>query len=280
MRMHGHWRGELHCAALLGLTLLSGCVARHAEERSEFAMEFARRFCAVQAACPCRNADPVPDCESVVESILGEREAEAKRNGLFFDEACAQHVLERADWFGTCEADPQDDPGGPYCPVYTKGRDVGEECRGYWDYPGMSDCRAGLECAGGTCNDPDDPRLGALGEPCGGPPIVPGHANGCGPGLICDLIETGTCVALPPAVSTGGLCTSRLACRDGDYCRGQTPDDLPSVEMPGVCTTATTPLNAACEHFLECEEYWCINGICSAGEAPLCLALDAVAAVH
>lgn len=272
---------RVRSAVLFGLVV--GCTrdpSPAVEERSEFAMEFARRFCAVQTNCPCDDAAPLPDCERFVESVVSKREATAKRNGLVYDEECAQEALARVDWLGTCEADPQDQPGGPPCPVYTKHRDVGEECTGYSGTPLMSDCRAGLECLSlhGVCFDLDDPRFLSLGEMCSGPSTVPGHPEECGPGLICDLFGTGKCVALPPIVATGGTCTSELACAPGDYCRGQTPDDLPSTEAPGVCTPATTPLNAACEHFLECEEYWCIDGICFSGDAPLCFALDSIAA--
>ncbi len=261
---------------LRGIPLLIACACGPAAPAgSEVAVSYAQHFCTVQTECACEHDHVIPDCVDTVAREVTRMEDEALASGMRLDEGCLATILDRVDWFATCERYERFDEAPPTCPIYTADREVGDPCTRRGFHPPISECRAGLDCRGGFCRDLDAPQILQLGERCSDSvSLVPtGFLGVCADGLRCDSFGTTKCEVAPLPVSTGGVCTELTQCVEGNYCRNSMPEDWPSEDDPGTCMPATTKPSEPCVYVTECEQVACFDGYCYFPPAPLCPAL-------
>ena len=232
-----------------------GCTERESPG-GPVARGFAAHLCPIADACPCEQV--FHDCEQTVLDRVGAWERRALDLGLTLDGECLDGALETIDRSAECGAESFGD-----CNVYTGGADVGEPCEHIDNFGIMSQCSHGLFCRGGVCAEQSRPILG-VGELCAttvdGMMIPVGPGGGvCQEPLKCDWMESMVCVETSP---TGAACTRETDCSFGDFCRGPSPDVLPSKDEPGVCAPRTKQQGESCEYLGECVDSLCVDGIC------------------
>ena len=249
-----HWFRGIGIVAGLGIGALVGCTDRESPG-GRVAREFAAHLCPVADACPCEQV--LHDCEQTVLDRVGVWERRALDLGLVLDEECLDGALETLDAFAECGTNWFGE-----CYVYTGGANVGEPCEQVDDIGIMSPCAQGLFCRNGACAEESRPILD-VGEQCAteDSSIVPVGPNGgvCREPLRCDWMASNVCVETSP---TGATCTRETNCWFGDFCRGSSPDVMPSDDDPGVCAPRTKQQGEACEYLYECLDTICVDGIC------------------
>ena len=128
------------------------------------------QVCQRARVCGCRVDDPQQPCEQTLDDVALWLE-EAGQNGLVFDEVCYDALVLALDVL-PCNATLQSDCTSD-CALFHGTAGLGQPCDHYAG-PVLDQCRRGLRCAFGVCQDPCHVVAPAVGSPCDAP-------GGCAP---------------------------------------------------------------------------------------------------
>ncbi len=241
---------RISSASLLCLTV-GGCAGDEGISESEFISRTVEEVCAQIFSCGCEDVDPEYTQALCVETRTqgqewGARVAEI--DGLTFDGVCGeQQVNELMD--DACrlpEVGQQDDDTCERpCKLYYGPMKAGASCQ--VGTSGLDNCKQGLSCVGGLCEDPCDEVVPAnLGELC--------YALTCVEGAWCDdsVPYAPVCVVRPgfnqPCADTNpDPDVTNYLCGEGLY-----------------CDAATDPLNPICLAYPDVGQE-CPAGDCAVG---------------
>lgn len=214
------------------------------------ASKVASRLCHAFRQCGCGEVAGVAldNCGTGLEFAWQGIQEDARSNGWTYDGACLTKRLNALRDRG-CETTGtmRQGCGAVSCQVFHGSVPEGGTCTGRST---ASDCRQGLICVGGTCEQPcSGPTTGPLGEgeTCREGTRVTGV---CEEELICHP-ERGECVARP---GEGEACVSNQ-CAEGLWC------DTSSGQR--TCRP-TQPAGTDCTTPLECMSRACEEGTCAA----------------
>ncbi|MGB1698865.1 MAG: hypothetical protein ACPHRO_02850 [Nannocystaceae bacterium] len=222
MKLHGLITNftRLSAASLLCATV-AGCPSDEGISESEYISRTVDNICSLIFSCSCEDVDPDYTQVACVETRTQAYEvaaAEAEIDGLSFDGACGEEfVSELVDQACTSPvADQGDETCERPCKLYYGPMKAGESCE--YGTSGLDNCKQGLICSSGLCEDPCDEVLPAeIGELC--------FAVQCVDGAWCDTSEpyAPVCQARPgfgqPCADTNpDPDVTNLLCADNLYC--------------------------------------------------------------